>query len=267
MNIPSLSPEPLSHNKKKRLFKNKRIIYFTLSILILYGLGWLISKKFDRDPLDKIDRYMVEKKMDKAANLNYDLLNKHPEHRLALLMNGSIINFGIREMNIASTRLPFYEYDDFLAREDKTGVFIRQGFLKKFSIFPDSAYFLDELCKFSNAYPESIGNPETGIIINRSIQSKTLWNKVSDSCIHLLFHETEKLKPQFAKVIGDNLSMREKPEKKSKLLAKLKRDELVLIKYQGNEETIGPKKGQWYFVLNEKQVYGWVFGGYLQKLQ
>ena len=265
MNIPSLSPEPLSHNKKKRIFKNKRILFGSLIFIVLFSLGWLISKRVGSDPLDKMDQYISEKKISKAAKLNYKLLQKHPEHRQALLMNGSIINFGIREMNIMDTHLPFYEYDDFLEKEDKTGVFIRQAFLKKFSIFPESVYFLEEFCTFSSAYPETIKNPEANVIISRAFHSKAFWNKVPDDCIQRIFHETDSIQSSMASVVGDNLSVREKPETKGKLLARLKRDEKVLIKYQGNEETIGPKKGYWYFVLNENQIYGWVFGGYLKR--
>jgi hypothetical protein len=265
MNIPSLSPEPISHTKQKKLFKNKKIVYGLMIFSVVFSLGWLITKRFSGDPLDKIDNYLIAKKLDKAAKLNYELLQKSPEHRLALLMNGSIINFGIREMNITDTHLPFYEYDDFLEKEDKTGVFIRQSFLKKFSIFPDSVYFLDDFCHFKQTWPESLRNPETGIIINRSLHSKTIWNKVSNKCLNDIFHDTDNLKGMFAKVVGDNLSVREKPEKKSKTLTKLKRNETVLIKLQGGEETIGNKKGNWYFVLSEDQIYGWVFGGYLEK--
>ncbi|MDH4263088.1 MAG: SH3 domain-containing protein [Spirochaetia bacterium] len=267
MNIPSLSPEPISHHRKQRLYKNKRIIYSLMAAALIFTMIWLITKRFAQDPLDKIDSYLLEKKLNKAADLNYKLLKLHPEHRLALLMNGSVINFGIREMNITDTHLPFYEYDNFLEKEDKTGVFTRQSFLKKFTLFPDSTYFLDEFCHFNEKYPESIRNPESSVIILHSFHSKTIWNKTSDECMHKLFNGENNLKGLFAVVSANNLSMREKPEKKSKVLNKLKRDEKILIKIQGFEETIGNKKANWYFILNENQIYGWVFGAYLEKLQ
>jgi len=264
MNIPVLGPEPTSHNRKKEILRNKVFWYLVFTVMITITLGWLVIQKFLKDPLVEIEHYIETKKISKAAVLNYKLLQKKPEHRLALLMNGSIINFGIREMNINNIHLPFFEYDDFLLKEDKTGVFIRQGFLRKFSVFPDSQYFLDEFCNFSMQYPESLRNPETQVIINRAFHSKTQWNKVSDSCISHIFHKMENIHAVFAKVEGDNLSVREKPSTKAKRLDKLKRHEIVLIKYQGDEETIGSKKAKWNYILNENQVYGWVYGGYLQ---
>jgi len=264
MNIPSLTPEPLSHGRQKKIFRSRQTIFGVLALVAISGAGWLIIMRFARNPLDKVDNFIAAKKLDKAAILNYKLLQKRPENRLALLMNGTVINFGIRELNITDTRLPFYEYDDFLAKEDRTGVFTRQSFLKKFSVFPDSPYFLDEFCHFNFSYPESMRNPETGVIVARSIHSKTVWNKVSQDCIDQLFHQSENLQAFFGRVSGENLSMRDNPGTGAKLLARLKKDEKVLVKYQGDEETIGNKTGRWCFVVNDRQIYGWVFGAYLE---
>jgi len=264
MKIPSLSPEPISNQKRKKIYQNKLFVWSFLGFLFTSLIVWLIIARFARNPFDKVDSLLIEKKISQAAELNFKLMKKFPEHRLALLMNGTVINYGLRELNITDTRLPYYEYENYLAKEDKTGVFTRQSFLKKFSIFPDSAHFLDEFCRFNLSYPQSLKNPEVSVIIQRGLHSKTLWNKVSDECIKDLLH-TEDSAGMVAKVVGDNLSIREKPSSKSKLLGRLKRNELLLIKNKGAEETIGNKKGNWYFVLNENQIYGWVFGGYLEK--
>ncbi|MDH4199361.1 MAG: SH3 domain-containing protein [Spirochaetia bacterium] len=264
MSDPYVKPKLTGFSKKPGLSRKLKTLYVVVLIFGLYGLFWLMNKRFARDPLAQVDSCLSDKKFDKASRLNFDLLKKFPEHRLALLMNGSIINFGLRELNITDIKLPFYEYDDFLNAEDKTGIFIRQSFIKKFTIFPDSKYFVEEFCAFQKKFPESLRNPEASLVIARAFHSRTVWNPVSDECVSLVFGKNEAFSELFGIVKGDNLSLRKNPGIKEKLIKKLKKNDLVLIKYTGEENIIGEKKGKWLSVFTEDQKYGWVFGAYIE---
>jgi hypothetical protein len=257
-------PKPVSYGKKQKSERTRMYLISVSSLLIIFFVAWLIIIKFAASPFDKMEKYLTKKDIKKAALLNYEMLNDHPENRLAILMNGSVVNFALRELNITDMKLPFYEYDDFLKMEDRSGVFIKQAFSKKYSLFPDSPFFLNEFCNFSEFYPEALNNPEIMTIIKRSLQSQTKWNPGNENCMEILFSNISNYKDLTGQISGDNLSLREKPETKSKVLGKLKKGSRVLVKFTGFEETIGNVNGKWLYVLTRESVYGWVFGGYVE---
>lgn len=261
---PYVKTKVVGYSKKPGVMRYLKWLYFLFILLLFSALGWLVAKRFEQNPLSKIESYINNKKLEKAAVLNYEQLKKHPEHRLALLMNGAVINFGLREMNIMDTKLPFFEYEDYLEREDKSGIFIRQGFLRKFSLFPNSVFFPEEYCNYLTKYSESLKNPETVLVISSALKSKVKWKKVSPACMANIFKKSDYFDSLFTTVTGNNLSIRQKPDIGGKFIKKLKAKDKVLVKEVGIEDIVGNKRAHWVYIFTEDQTYGWVFGAYLK---
>lgn len=257
-------PKPISYGKSSHGGKLRRYLIWTTGILTLVAIIWLLIIKFSASPFDKMEKYLRDKDIKKAAILNYEMLEKYPQNRLAILMNGTVINFAVRELNITDNKIPFVEYEDQLEMEDRSGVFMKQAFVKKYSLFPDSPYFLGDFCKYSSNYPDTLSNPEMMVVLKKAFQSQTQWSSVDQSCLDTVFSTIPSIQNISGETTGDNVTLRQKPEIKAKGLGKLKKGTQILVKYTGFEESIGNKSGKWLFIMTPDGTFGWIFGGYVK---
>jgi len=258
-------PESIAMKKRSRFyFLKSKIKWLSAGFIIITAtlLALFILKRFSLTEEEKLIKHINKKEWVKASLLNFNLLQQNPEE-LRFLYYGAVINFGIFENKILDPALPFYEYEKILIEKDIHKIFIKESFFKKFEYFPESKRFLKEYCtQFENLnHDEATDSDLTRIF--KIIDHKNIWEVVSPECINNIFSINNLLSSYVHSTKGEKVRFRENPSLDSKVIYTINNPIQIIIKTASKEELVSGIKNKWYFVLDKKQNYGWIFGEYI----
>lgn len=261
-------PGPIEISGKKRKTTTQKTITIALGLFLIALLGWLAVKKFSVSPQEKVTLLIQERQWKEAAHYNYKLSQKKEFSDLRLLAYGVAIEYGLREERISHPDLPHYPYQKRLQELDTTGIFIKEAFFLKSSLFVNSPHFLQELCSLVQTGKNFSFDEKLFEATQKALRSGASWYMADDGCMEKILTESSATRIFTARVSGDKLTLRSRPTRQSTVLTQLARNSrLLILKQSPQKEKIAGKEAYWYEVLTKEQNRGWVFGGYLELVQ
>jgi len=260
-----LGYKPNEPHKKTVLQKmfNGFIVIFPL-IFFLTAV-YLIFVKVQKNPILEIENLLNQKEYEKVLGLIEDSLKEDSISSKHLLVYASAAEYGINESSGVEKRI---KYSIKLEKEDSTGIFIEESYMKKMNLFYDSKNFFNLLCDYVNSFPQKSLDSQISSVLEKGFDTETLWLNIEENCVNQIFSKEDKfIKNKMRQIAADNLNLRSKPSLDSDIKGSLSEKSNVLIRKKGALTTYKDQKANWYFIISEEGLQGWVFGSYLKNNQ
>ncbi len=187
-------------------------------------------------------------------------LEKEKASRTKLLMYGSIVQFGVGDIQLKDDTP---DYLAMLRKEDGARIFLRESYLRKLELFAESKNLPELLCQLDADFPEGINQPG---LVEQAIDGSVIWYKPSEQCMARLF-STKQFQSYILLTSGDQLQLRENPSLDDLVEARLGKNVKVFSRRTGPSMVLAGKKDNWHFVFTEEGRVGWLFGRYLKPLK
>lgn len=237
-----------------------------LPLFIFFIAMWLVFSKLQKTPAEKIEQALHQKDFKEAYRLVDKYLERERLSRLRLLMYGTLIQFGLEEQK---EPLPqdFPNYQKLLAQEDSAFIFLKESYMRRMQMFPNSQKFLQLTCNFVHLFPSVYLDQQTQKLLAGGIESMGNWLPINHRCLSLIFDDAVPFFRNYLRLVnGTNVNLRKDPDTEGNIITTLHAGEKILLRKKGPALLVGGQQGHWQFVFTKEQKQGWIFDYYLLPL-